>query len=64
MHQTDPTSNSIPDILFSFGDGLAGGQRITNKIVVTSISGGRMNGLPVDSSVATDVSGVSPDGTC
>lgn len=50
------------DILFSFGDGLAGGQRITNKIVVTSISGGRMNGLPVDSSVVKDVSGVSPDG--
>lgn len=56
------TATANPDILFSFGDGLSGSERITNKIVATSISGGRMNGLPIDSSVAKDVSGVSPDG--
>lgn len=54
-----------PDILFSFGDGLAGGQRITNKIVVRSISGGQFaKPLPIDSSVQGDVNqrATSPDG--
>lgn len=63
------------DVLFSFGGGLAGGQRITNKIVVRSVTGGRItevlstNGavpanLPIDSSVVKDYDrkAASPDG--
>lgn len=67
------TANNVPDVLFSFGDGLAGTQRITNKIVVTGVSsasGGNPDAgsivtpskVPVDSTVVKDVSGVSPDG--
>lgn len=50
-------ANNIPDILFSFGGGLSSQGRITNKIVVTSISGGRTvqpGSLPLDSSVVKD----------
>lgn len=65
-----PASNTgvaVPDILFSFRDGLSLRGRITNKIVVRSISGGRIvqpTSLPVDSSVVKDQnsSAVSPDG--
>ena len=56
---------SLPDILFSFGDGLSGTKRITNKIVVTSITGGATTQtLPLDSSVVKDKNqgAVSPDG--
>lgn len=61
------TASSVPDILFSFGDGLVSGRRVTNKIVVRSISGGRIvqpMSLPVDSSVVKDfnTSTSSPDG--
>ncbi|WP_346846234.1 hypothetical protein [uncultured Rothia sp.] len=56
---------ALPDILFSFGDGLAGGQRITNKIVVMSAQNARVSqSLPLDSSIAKDINkgAVSPDG--
>lgn len=56
---------ALPDILFSFGDGLAGFNRITNKIVVTSVSGISLSQtLPIDSSVVKDKNqgAVSPDG--
>lgn len=56
---------ALPDILFSFGDGLSGTKRITNKIVVTSITGGATTQpLPLDSSVVKDKNqgAVSPDG--
>lgn len=56
---------SLPDILFSFGDGLSSGRRITNKIVVTSISNATLSQpLPVDSSVVKDrnQNALSPDG--
>ena len=57
-----------PQILFSFRDGASstrGADRITNKIVVRSITGGRIvepGSLPLDSSVVKDLRGVSPDG--
>jgi hypothetical protein len=57
---------SNPDILFSFGDGLATGGRITNKIVVNDITGGIIDPqtMPVDSSVVKDYDrgAASPDG--
>ena len=55
----------MPDILFSFGDGLAGVNRITNKIVVTAVNGASLSQtLPVDSSVLKDKNkrAISPDG--
>ncbi|WP_144795279.1 hypothetical protein [Kocuria palustris] len=61
-------NSSNPDILFTFRDGAsntAGAGRITNKIVVRSITGGTLvepSGPPIDSSVVHDESGVSPDG--
>ena len=57
--------NALPDILCSFGDGLAGVNRITNKIVVTAVSGASLSQtLPVDSSVLKDKNkrAISPDG--
>lgn len=61
------TASNVPDALFSFRDGLAGTQRISNKVVVRSISGARLtqpSSVPVDSSVVKDVdrNAVSPDG--
>lgn len=60
-------TSAVPDILFSFGDGLSTQGRITNKIVVSGISGGRIvqpGSLPVDSSVVKDfvTSRASADG--
>lgn len=61
-----PLSNALPDILFSFGDGLSNGQYITNKIMVMSVTGvNRLSQpLPIDSSVVKDYdkNAVSPDG--
>lgn len=54
-------SSRNPQILFSFRDGASktdGADRITNKIVVRSITGGRIvapGPLPLDSSVVKDV---------
>lgn len=59
------TGTSVPDILFTFRDGASGAGRITNKLVVVSVSGGTIvspQTVPVDSTIAKDVSGVSPDG--
>lgn len=61
------TSNSVPDILFSFRDGATGIGRVTNKIVITSIRNGYItdpHGPPLDSSVVKDQNhgAVSPDG--
>lgn len=68
------TGTNVPDVLFSWRDGLQGLSRVTNKVVVTSITGGvitQVNSstsatsqLPADSSVAKDnnQSAVSPDG--
>lgn len=60
------TSGSYPDLRFSFGSGLTAGGvngRITNKIVVRSITGYPTPPLtPIDSSVVKDIGGVSPDG--
>lgn len=56
---------ALPDILFSFRDGLSGAGRITNKIVVTSVQNARLSQtLPLDSSVVKDKNqgAVSPDG--
>lgn len=56
---------ALPDILFSFRDGLTGAGRLTNKIVVTSATGARLSQtLPLDSSVVKDKNqgAVSPDG--
>lgn len=65
---TVSTATNVPDILFSFGTGftLSGG-RITNKVVVRSVTGGTItqpSALPIDSSVVRDInqSAVSPDG--
>ena len=56
-----------PDLLFSFGGGLSGGVRITNKIVITGVAGGGItspSAPPIDSSVVRDKNqgAVSPDG--
>lgn len=70
---TDRLSTDTPDILFSFGDGLAGTRRITNKIIVRSLSRANSsfavditspNALPIDSSIVKDLDqkAVSPDG--
>lgn len=64
---TTKVATANPDILFSFGDGGHSGGRITNKIVVRSISGGRItapSGLPIDSTVVKDYDqkAASPDG--
>lgn len=61
------TDSSLPDVLFSFRDGLTGAGRLTDKIVVTSVTGANVtspSAPPVDSSVVKDYnkSGVSPDG--
>lgn len=59
------TGSNVPDVLFSFGGGASGAGRITNKLVVVSVSGGTVvspQSVPVDSSIVKDVSGVSPDG--
>lgn len=61
------TGTNVPDILFSFRDGLTGAGRLTNKIVVTSVTGALLSvpsAAPVDSSVVKDnnKSAVSPDG--
>ena len=61
------TTAAVPDILFVFGDGLTGQGRITNRVVVTGISGGRIvqpGSLPLDSSVVKDfvASRASADG--
>lgn len=62
----DSMTNGAIDALVSFGDGLAPNlQRITNKIVVTSVSGVVIaSGMPLDSTVVGDMnkSAVSPDG--
>lgn len=58
-------ASNNPDVLFSFGDGLVGGHRVTNKIVVTGIAGARLaRPVPIDSSVVRDYNqnAVSPDG--
>ena len=70
---TDPVAPANPDILFSFGDGLAGTRRITNKIVVRSLTVANTahrvvltspSSLPADSSVMRDYDqkAASPDG--
>lgn len=61
-------SSRNPQILLSFRDGASatpGAERITNKVVVRSITGGRIvapTSPPLDSSVIKDLRGVSPDG--
>ncbi len=58
------TSVDNPDILFRWRSGGAT-QRITNKVVVTGISEGRLaQTLPIDSSVVKDVNQgyLDPDG--
>lgn len=71
---TDSLASHVPDLPFSFGDGLAGTQRITDRIVVTGVSGVSGNPdagtityprtAPVDSSVVMDANtgALSPDG--
>lgn len=59
------TGTNVPDVLFTFGGGASGAGRITNKLVVVSVSGGTIvspQTVPVDSTIVKDVSGVSPDG--
>lgn len=59
------TATGVPDMLFSFQDGASSKGRITNKIVITSTTGGTIvspGSVPLDSTVVKDVSGVSPDG--
>lgn len=68
-------STGVPDVLFSWRDGASSAGRITNKIVVTSISGGIITQVnstvsstaiptPVDSSIVKDnnTRASSPDG--
>lgn len=64
---TTKVATANPDILFSFGDGGDSGGRITNKVVVRTIAGGRItapSGLPLDSTVVKDYDqkAASPDG--
>lgn len=60
--------SDVPNILFTFNDGDSSTTdgRITNKIVITSVTGGTIvqpNAVPVDSSIVKDYApGVSPDG--
>ncbi|WP_030014089.1 MULTISPECIES: hypothetical protein [Micrococcales] len=60
--------SSIPNFLLTFNDGASAttSGRITNKIVITSVTGGTIvepNAVPVDSSIVKDyTSGISPDG--
>lgn len=61
------TSTANRDILFTFNDGWSSAGRITNKVVVRSITGGvitRPSSLPIDSSVVRDInqSRASADG--
>lgn len=63
---TTYANGANPDILFTFNDGGLS-NRITNKIVVRAIAGGRitqLKALPIDSSVVKDYDkgAVSPDG--
>lgn len=54
---------SVPDVLFSWRDGGQSGQLLTNKIVVRSISGGRIvspGTLPLDSTVVKDYNQRAP----
>lgn len=53
-------SARVPDVLFSWRDGAHNGGRITNKIVVRSITGGMIvqpKAPPIDSSVVHDRTG-------
>lgn len=53
-------SARVPDVLFSWRDGAHNGGRITNKIVVRSMEGGRIvqpDSPPIDSSVVGDRTG-------
>lgn len=62
---TDRTGSRNPDILFTFRDGASSNGRITNKVVVRSIAGGRIvepTAPPIDSSVVRDEGGISSDG--
>lgn len=50
-------TTGVPDVLFNWRDGLSPEGRITNKIVVRSIAGGRISQpstMPIDSSVVKD----------
>lgn len=67
---SESRSSRKPQILFTFRDGASstsGAGRITNKVVIRSIAGGRIaepGSLPLESSVVKDYNqrATSPDG--
>lgn len=62
---TVSTSLGVPDVSLAFGDGFSFRGRVTNKIVVTSVSGAIVSSpgpLPLDSTIVKDLSGPSGDG--